>query len=220
MVYLAYAYNGNILSYGPVFTSLALFCYLSYYGIFFFNTALEGLAAFRVLCKRMNEVLLLPEFNKSQENKIEELSISDEDITPNIYIKMGDIIIEEAYLNWEEGEGRAEANETISLLSTNNNHVEKMDWGKWTLDNVSCTFPSGKLTGIFGPVAGGKSTILLAILGELGLQSGTVRSKGRIAYCSQEPLIIHGTILENILFGSEYNAVYYIYIYIYIVKIQ
>jgi len=47
--------------------------------------------------------------------------------------------------------------------------------------------------------------MLMAILGELPLDSGSVMTKGKIAYASQEPWIFNGTIKYNITFGQEFD---------------
>lgn len=57
-----------------------------------------------------------------------------------------------------------------------------------------------------GPVGGGKSSFLNAILGELECIQGKIglRSKN-IAYVSQNPWLLAGTIRNNILFGKSYK---------------
>ena len=85
---------------------------------------------------------------------------------------------------------------------------------KYALEDISSNIPAGKLTGIFGPIASGKSTFLLSIIKEIGVQSGSIFTLGEIVYFAQEPLILHGTLRDNILFGTEYDNVKYIYIYI------
>jgi ABC-type multidrug transport system fused ATPase/permease subunit len=74
---------------------------------------------------------------------------------------------------------------------------------------------------VLGPTGSGKTSLLLALLGEMTKLRGTVYSpnanaQGRItgstsdiAYCSQEPWILNSTIRDNIIFGSAFNAVRY-----------
>jgi len=68
---------------------------------------------------------------------------------------------------------------------------------------------AGSATAIVGPVGGGKSSLLLALLGELQQVGGTRRWVGlgdgerpRMAWVAQSPYIINGTIEENIGFGA------------------
>jgi ABC-type multidrug transport system fused ATPase/permease subunit len=50
-----------------------------------------------------------------------------------------------------------------------------------------------------------KSSLLMALLEELGKTSGSLEIKGSVFYVSQEPWIFTGTIRQNILFGKTYN---------------
>jgi ABC-type multidrug transport system fused ATPase/permease subunit len=74
---------------------------------------------------------------------------------------------------------------------------------KFEMKNLTIDIPAGSLTAIVGDVASGKSSFLATILGDTNLRSGNVSVHGKVAYCSQEPWIKHGTVKENILFGAE-----------------
>ena len=69
----------------------------------------------------------------------------------------------------------------------------------------------GCLVGVGGCVGSGKSSLLLAILGEMALStsgstdSAHIRSVGRIAYCSQVPSVLTGTIQFNIQLFLPYD---------------
>jgi len=54
-----------------------------------------------------------------------------------------------------------------------------------------------------------QSSLLLAILSELPLETGQVEVKGKIAYVSQEPWLFPGTIRDNIIFGQAYEQDWY-----------
>jgi ATP-binding cassette subfamily C (CFTR/MRP) protein 4 len=45
----------------------------------------------------------------------------------------------------------------------------------------------------------------MTILGELPLTSGNIKTKGRIAYASQEPWSFNTSVRNNILFGNAYD---------------
>jgi ABC-type multidrug transport system fused ATPase/permease subunit len=84
------------------------------------------------------------------------------------------------------------------------------------LRDVNVTFPQGKLSVITGPTGSGKSSLLLALLGELHLIKGRVyfplanRGTGlSVAYVSQQAWIQHATIRDNILFGKKFDQVLY-----------
>ncbi|KAM4572682.1 ATP-binding cassette sub-family C member 8 isoform 1-T1 [Odontesthes bonariensis] len=99
--------------------------------------------------------------------------------------------------------------------------------GPPTLSNVDIKIPFGKLTMIVGQVGSGKSSLLLAALGEMQRVSGTVtwnslpsfesegdesptdrdaasdgdiRKRGAVAYASQKPWLLNATLVENITF--------------------
>uniref|UniRef100_A0A8C9X199 ATP-binding cassette, sub-family C (CFTR/MRP), member 8 n=1 Tax=Sander lucioperca TaxID=283035 RepID=A0A8C9X199_SANLU len=77
--------------------------------------------------------------------------------------------------------------------------------GPPTLSNVDIKIPFGKLTMIVGQVGCGKSSLLLAALGEMQRVSGTVtwnrslnesesKRRGAVAYASQKPWLLNATL--------------------------
>ncbi|ELK18840.1 ATP-binding cassette transporter sub-family C member 8 [Pteropus alecto] len=77
-----------------------------------------------------------------------------------------------------------------------------------TLSNVTIRIPRGQLTMIVGQVGCGKSSLLLATLGEMQKISGAVfwnRRRGPVAYASQKPWLLNATVEENITFESPFN---------------
>ncbi|XP_031482452.1 ABC transporter C family member 13 isoform X2 [Nymphaea colorata] len=74
------------------------------------------------------------------------------------------------------------------------------------LKHINLEIPCGFLVAIVGEVGSGKSSLLNAILGEMQLLHGSVCTHGTIAYASQVPWILSGTIQDNILFGKQYIA--------------
>jgi ABC-type multidrug transport system fused ATPase/permease subunit len=74
------------------------------------------------------------------------------------------------------------------------------------LNDLDLTIKKGSLTCICGPVGSGKTSLLNAILGDMKLVSGKVGIRSqKIAYVSQTPWIMSGTIKDSILFGQEYD---------------
>lgn len=74
------------------------------------------------------------------------------------------------------------------------------------LSDVHFGAPKGKLVGICGHVGSGKSSLLLAALGQLKITKGHILREGTCAYVSQQAWIINGTFKENILFGEDFDA--------------
>ncbi|XP_032668813.1 sodium leak channel non-selective protein-like [Odontomachus brunneus] len=74
------------------------------------------------------------------------------------------------------------------------------------LSDVHFGAPKGKLVGICGHVGSGKSSLLLAALGQLRMTKGHILREGSCAYVSQQAWVMNGTFKENILFGEEFDA--------------
>ncbi|KAJ3344151.1 hypothetical protein HDU83_005377 [Entophlyctis luteolus] len=82
------------------------------------------------------------------------------------------------------------------------------------LRNLSLHLQVGGLNVICGATGSGKTSLCLAILGELNCISGemTVRDGTggrRIAYAAQEPWLMNATVRDNILMGAPFDAVRY-----------
>ena len=59
---------------------------------------------------------------------------------------------------------------------------------------------------ITGPVGSGKSSLLLAILGELSISKGILERKGKMAFVAQSPWVFSGTLRDNITFHRPFDA--------------
>lgn len=59
---------------------------------------------------------------------------------------------------------------------------------------------------IIGKVGSGKSSLLLTILGEMNVTSGTIHRSGKVGYLEQEPWLISATVQENITMGQAWDA--------------
>ena len=91
------------------------------------------------------------------------------------------------------------------------------------LINIDVEFLVGKLNIIAGPTGSGKTSLLMALLGEMRLLDGRVHLPGgmanradlpvdpetglidSIAYCAQEAWLVNDTVKENIIFASPYD---------------
>ncbi|KAJ5176909.1 ABC transporter 7 [Penicillium canariense] len=91
------------------------------------------------------------------------------------------------------------------------------------LINIDVNFPIGRLSIIAGPTGSGKTSLLMALLGEMRLVEGRVNLPGgmtsradlpvdpetglidSVAYCAQEAWLVNDTVKENIIFASPYN---------------
>jgi ATP-binding cassette subfamily C (CFTR/MRP) protein 1 len=88
------------------------------------------------------------------------------------------------------------------------------------LRRVSLTVAAGKLLVVVGPVGAGKSSLLLALLGEMprGLRSGEsligatstgVSRSTLIGFAPQTPVLLNGSLRANIIFGGAFDEVAY-----------
>lgn len=93
------------------------------------------------------------------------------------------------------------------------------------MDDIDIQFHRDQLNVIAGPTGSGKTSLLMALLGEIPLLCGSVNLSGKhtkdsnkdpgtnlfesVAYCAQQPWLINGTIKENILFTSLWNQTRY-----------
>jgi len=75
----------------------------------------------------------------------------------------------------------------------------------FALEKINVDLKMNELTFVIGPVGGGKSAFLLALAGELDVHLGTLYCNKSIAYASQDPWIMNGTVKENILMGLPFD---------------
>lgn len=77
----------------------------------------------------------------------------------------------------------------------------------WALSKISFRVKAGQSLAVFGQTACGKSTLLQAILGEVPCITGhiTIDRSASIAYCSQEPWLLSGSIRDNVVGPSSDN---------------
>ncbi|XP_049811216.1 ATP-binding cassette sub-family C member 5-like isoform X5 [Schistocerca nitens] len=74
------------------------------------------------------------------------------------------------------------------------------------ISDINLLVSKGQLIGICGPVGSGKTSLLLAALGQMRITSGHVFRDGSCAYVSQEAWIQNATLKENVLFGETFEA--------------
>lgn len=77
------------------------------------------------------------------------------------------------------------------------------------LHSLSFTIPRQKLVLIVGTVGSGKSSILMALLGEMMKLYGRIGVYGRLAYVSQQPWVQNNSVKNNILFGNVPDEYFY-----------
>ncbi|KAF8977715.1 hypothetical protein BGZ46_007163 [Entomortierella lignicola] len=104
--------------------------------------------------------------------------------------------------------------------STNSTIQRTEDNERFVLRDISVSFPLGELSIVCGPTGSGKTSLLLAILGEMDVLRGDIflprhdtetvdlesgLSSNGVAYVSQQAWLQNASIRDNILFGSQYE---------------
>lgn len=77
------------------------------------------------------------------------------------------------------------------------------------LKNFNLEVKKGELACIVGRVGSGKSALIQSLLGDLYRVKGFAAVHGSVAYVSQVPWIMNGTVKDNILFGHKYDPHFY-----------
>lgn len=173
---------------GQVFLLITVF-YTNHLSLVYINsTALTTLYIFIGVMERVNDILLLKDFD----NYVKE-SQSDQALT-----------IIDATISW-----RADTSDQNMENSSRALKRSKTLYKDCLVDLTLSASP-GELVILVGPVGSGKSSLLMSILGELHLNSGTVQKNGTVSYASEENWIVTGTIRENILMQRPYDEDLYV----------
>ena len=71
-----------------------------------------------------------------------------------------------------------------------------------TVGPVSLSVAPGEIVGLAGPSGIGKSTLLAAVLGFVGAQSGAIERPHEISWVGQRPGLMQGSVAENVALGE------------------
>ena len=110
-----------------------------------------------------------------------------------------------------------------STLTWGSKNTEGAHSQAFRLININLRFHVGRLNIVAGPTGSGKTSLLMALLGEMTFINGSVYlpgSRGRellkpdpetgltesVAYCAQQAWLINDTIKQNILFASPFDG--------------
>jgi ATP-binding cassette subfamily C (CFTR/MRP) protein 1 len=85
-------------------------------------------------------------------------------------------------------------------------------WGGEEVVSLDCKVASGQLVMVVGEVGSGKTSLLLAVLGEMNARGGnsSIHVGGSISYTQQDPWIQNMSLRDNILLGREYEEQKYL----------
>lgn len=163
----------------------------------------EGLVSFR----RVQEFFELPELAETS-NRGE---LGDDEV----------VRLEKAAFGWgslslgkndgvkkEKKKDKKDKTNDMDSDNTDTDSIPLMPLPKVILHDLNLNIKKGTLVGVVGPVGSGKSSFLNSLLGEMNLLSGSsiIQTGTKIAYFSQTPWLLSGTIRENITFGTTFDA--------------
>uniref|UniRef100_A0A0X3P018 ABC-type xenobiotic transporter n=1 Tax=Schistocephalus solidus TaxID=70667 RepID=A0A0X3P018_SCHSO len=201
--FATFAALGNELRPAEVFTSLALLNMLIA-PLNAFPWVINGIMEALVSTRRICCLFDLPESQPRELSHVSPFSVNP--------------AFEEECQQYEGSTGPKK-----ELLPSKNNFklsicAERFYWetaDKPALVNIDLSISEGQLIGVIGPVASGKSSLLLAIMNELQSLNGQVSyiygqsgaaATLRFAYVGLTPWLQKGTVRENILFGEPADA--------------
>ncbi|XP_075982875.1 ATP-binding cassette sub-family C member 4-like [Anticarsia gemmatalis] len=187
---VTYVLIGGDITSDITFSLVQYFNLLQLLSNILFPLALSFLAEANVSVRRIEEFLLLDEFDVSNDKRIKPQN--DTNVTE------------------KEKIDEKERSKPSALILSGVHASWRPDSAMPTLRNIDITVPPGEFIGVAGLVGSGKSSLLQLILGELPHSQGTVSLGGaRVSYASQEPWLFVATVRQNILFGLPYDPVRY-----------
>ncbi|KZS96558.1 P-loop containing nucleoside triphosphate hydrolase protein, partial [Sistotremastrum niveocremeum HHB9708] len=119
------------------------------------------------------------------------------------------VLIRDAVFSWDKQPSSSASASGSSTPATPSSSSKKRNF-RLTIDG-DLSFKSGSLNLIIGPTGSGKTSLLMALLGEMYFQPTLPTSlynlprQGGVAYAAQETWVLNETIRDNILFGAVYD---------------
>ncbi|XP_074487313.1 ATP-binding cassette sub-family C member 10-like [Sebastes fasciatus] len=192
LTFITYVLLGHQLTAPKVFTTLALVGMLII-PLNSFPWVLNGILEAKVSLERIQRFFKLT----NQDLQAYYALVSPEDSQTSILLSQGKF-------SWQEPDGPDQNQEGGTEPGSAK--------GSLLLHSLSLHITKGSLVVVVGKVGCGKSSFLAALTGELNRLSGVVYVADREAgfgLASQEPWIQHASVRDNILFGKDYDPVFY-----------
>jgi ATP-binding cassette subfamily C (CFTR/MRP) protein 1 len=83
------------------------------------------------------------------------------------------------------------------------------DQEPFKISGINLTVGRDELVGVIGTVGSGKSSLLAALAGDMRRTAGQVTMGANRAFCPQYAWIQNATLKENVVFGQDYDPVWY-----------
>ncbi|KAG5894559.1 hypothetical protein JTB14_021541 [Gonioctena quinquepunctata] len=178
---LTYILTGNTLTATYAYTVASFYGVLRVSITMFVPQALTQFAETRVSVKRIQQFLLYDELSQKATADDTQAAKGGNKMIPIFKTAEVGINLSNMFVRW-------------SKSSPEN-----------TLQRINFRVAPEQLVAVVGPVGGGKTTLLHAILKELTPSEGSVDIRGIISYASQEPWVFGGSVRQNILFGQNFE---------------
>lgn len=189
--------QGNVLTTPIAFTALSLFTLLKG-PLDQFSDMASFVIQSKVSLDRIQNFL-----NESETEKYDQLTISD--------TKLG---FENATLSWNNSSKESATSDTTDATDSSTDDFK--------LQDLNIEFKIGKLNLVIGETGSGKTSLLMGLLGEMGLLKGSVfvpsltpkedllvdsktNFTNSISYCSQSAWLLNDTVRNNILFAEPFD---------------
>ncbi|XP_014663259.1 PREDICTED: multidrug resistance-associated protein 7-like [Priapulus caudatus] len=202
LTFSTYALMGNKLTAAKVFTSLALFNMLIA-PLNAFPWVINGLMEAWVSLERVQAFLRLTDLQLSSYYSPMIVHGADKDKV---------VSIRNGAFRWSHEKLTSYSPGADELTASNNeDYLRQQQSSTYSsmLSHLCMDIHQGQLIGIVGKIGSGKSSLLYAMLGEMERIHGTISSQALyqgFGYAAQEAWIQHGTLRDNIQFGSRYDA--------------
>jgi ABC-type multidrug transport system fused ATPase/permease subunit len=236
VIFLVHVFIGGALTPGNVFTVFTLINVLQLEMTKHVSLGVMGVSEVYVSISRIQKFLEFPERPLLQRSNAEQQKDGKEsENDPD----QGDVVVSlsqvDCYWNYVREMSRSALIKQDSATIANMAMEEENDTTKShndqdtdsvtssdlipALSDISLDFRRGELTCVIGAVGCGKSALLQALVGELPVYRGRLEcyfhdEQGnnfhhRIAYSSQDPWIMDGTVRENITMGQPFDEPWY-----------
>lgn len=136
--------------------------------------------------------------------------------------RVGEFLEEEETTKYDQLSNKPDENSPVIGFENASFSWNASSSNDFKLRDINVAFKEGKLNVIIGPTGAGKTSLLLALLGEMTLLEGKVFLPGiiprdelvvdprtglteSVAYCAQSAWLLNDTIRNNIIFDAPFN---------------
>ncbi|PGH29073.1 hypothetical protein GX50_08186 [[Emmonsia] crescens] len=207
LAFITYSLSNHALSPAPVFSSLALF-----------NALRMPLNMLPIVIGQVTDAWTalgrIQDFLLAEEQR-EDIK-QDPSLAPAIKLDDASFTWERLATDLEKepdkkhgGKAGKKAEMAGSASPANDNSAYDLPVQPFELRDFTFEIGRNELIAVIGTVGCGKSSLLSALAGDMRLIKGNVSMNASRAFCPQYAWIQNATVKENILFGKEYDDVWY-----------